>query len=297
VKVAVTGSHGLIGTALVAHLGAAGHDVVRLVRGSPGPGELRWDPEGDDIDADGLEGVDAVVHLAGVGIAARRWNEAHKRRVADSRVAGTRMLASCLAGLARPPAVLLTASAVGFYGDRGDEILTEASPAGTGFLAGLCARWEASAAPAQEAGIRVAHLRSGIVLARKGGALGAQLRVFRLGLGGRLGSGRQYMSWISLDDEVAAIEHALTTPGLRGPLNLTSPEPVTNATFTVALGTAVHRPAVVRVPAAVLRVALGREMAQEMLLGGQRALPAALEASGFQFVHPDLTGALRAVLA
>jgi hypothetical protein len=297
VKVAVTGSHGLIGTTLVAHLGAAGHDVVRLVRGSPGPGELRWDPEGDDIDADGLEGVDAVVHLAGVGIAARRWNEAHKRRVADSRVAGTRMLASCLAGLARPPAVLLTASAVGFYGNRGDEILTEASPAGTGFLAGLCARWEASAAPAQEAGIRVAHLRSGIVLARKGGALGAQLRVFRLGLGGRLGSGRQYMSWISLDDEVAAIEHALTTPGLRGPLNLTSPEPVTNATFTVALGTAVHRPAVVRVPAAVLRVALGREMAQEMLLEGQRALPAALEASGFQFAHPDLTGALRAVLA
>jgi uncharacterized protein (TIGR01777 family) len=217
--------------------------------------------------------------------------------VLDSRVAGTQLLATTLAGLHRPPSVLLSGSAVGVYGDRGDEILTEDSPAGTGFLADLCLRWERATAAAEEVGIRVVHLRTGIVLARKGGALGKQLPLFRLGLGGRLGSGRQYTSWISVDDEVGAIEFALSAEALRGPVDLTAPSPVTNAELTAALGAALHRPAVLRVPAAFLRLALGREMADEMLLAGQRVLPAALDAAGYRFIHPEVADALGAVLA
>jgi len=296
VKVAVSGAHGLIGGALVDRLSRAGHDVVRLVRGEPGPGEVRWDPGAGQIDAASLEGLDATVHLAGVGIGDRRWNEAHKRRVLDSRVQGTGLLASALAALDRPPAALLSASAIGIYGDRGDEILTEESPTGTGFLAELCLRWEAATGPAERAGIRVVHLRSGIVQATSGGALGKQLPLFRFGLGGRLGSGRQYVSWISLHDEIRAIEHALTAETLRGPANLTAPSPVTNAEYTAALGAVLHRPAALRVPGGALRLALGREMAEEMLLGGQRVLPAALEASGFRFEQPALPAALRDLL-
>jgi uncharacterized protein (TIGR01777 family) len=296
VKVAVSGAHGLIGGALVDRLSRAGHDMVRLVRVEPGPGEVRWDPGAGQIDAASLEGLDAAVHLAGVGIGDRRWNEAHKRRVLDSRVQGTGLLASALAALDRPPAALLSASAIGIYGDRGDEILTEESPTGTGFLAELCVRWEAATGPAERAGIRVVHLRSGIVQATSGGALGKQLPLFRFGLGGRLGSGRQYVSWISLHDEISAIEHALSTETLRGPANLTAPDPVTNAEYTAALGAVLHRPAALRVPRGALRLALGREMAAEMLLGGQRVLPAALEASGFRFEQPALPAALRDLL-
>ena len=296
-KVAITGAHGLIGAALADRLRSSGHDVVGVVRGQPGSGEVRWDPTTGEIDAAGLEGIDAAVHLAGAGIGDKRWSTAYKGRVLDSRVQGTELLASTLAALRQPPRVLLSGSAVGFYGNRGDEVLTEESGPGRGFLADLCVRWEASTAAAEQAGIRVLHLRSGIVLARKGGALGKQLPLFRFGLGGRLGPGRQYTSWISLDDEVGAIDFALTADGLRGAANLTAPSPVTNAEFTATLGAALHRPAVLRVPAAALRLALGREMADEMLLAGQRVVPSALEASGFRFEHPDLAGALRHVLA
>jgi uncharacterized protein len=296
-KVAMTGAHGLIGSNLAEHLGASGHDVVRLVRGDPTPGQVRWDPVAGTIDAAALEGVDAVVHLAGVGIADRRWNEGHKRRVLQSRMDGTALIAGALAGLSARPSVLLSASAVGIYGaDRGDETLTETSPPGNDFLARLCVQWEAATAPAEEAGIRVVHLRTGIVQARQGGALGKQLPLFRLGLGGRLGSGSQYVSWITLDDHVRAIEHALSAEDLAGAANLTAPRPVTNAAYTAALAAALHRPAVLRVPAVALRLALGREMADEMLLGGQRVLPAALERSGFSFRHPDLDEALRSLL-
>jgi len=304
VRVLLSGSHGLIGSELAAYLPAAGHDVVRLVRRSPsaagdvptGPGETRWDIEAGSMDPGALEGVDAVVHLAGEGIAAHRWSSAHKRRVLDSRVRGTRLLAEAAAGAASRPTVFVSASAVGFYGDRGDEELTEESLPGAGFLAGVCSQWEAATEPAESAGVRVVHLRSGIVLSPKGGALARQLPLFRLGLGGRLGSGRQWMSWVSLDDEVGAIVHALAEPGLRGPLNVTAPQPVTNAELTRALARVLRRPALARAPGAALSAVLGSEMAKEMLLAGQRVLPAKLSATGYRFGHPELEPALRHLL-
>lgn len=295
--VVVSGSSGLIGGALTTALAGAGHRVVRLTRGGgQGPGTHGWDPEAGTVDAAGLEGVGAVIHLAGEGIGARRWNEAHKARVLDSRVKGTTLLAETLIKLDRPPATWLSASAVGYYGDRGDESLTESSPPGTGFLADVCQAWEASTAPAQAAGIRVAHLRTGIVLSAQGGALAKMLRPFKLGAGGRMGSGRQWMSWISLADEVGAIVHLLGADGVRGPVNLTAPEPVRNADLAKALGRALHRPTVVPIPAFALRALLGAEMAQELLLAGQRVMPERLTASGYTFIHPDLASALPAAL-
>ena len=295
-KVAVTGSHGLIGQELVRALSSRGDEIVRLVRSKPGAGEVLWDPAGGTIDAGALNGVDAVVHLAGAGIGDRRWTPTHKARILDSRVRGTRLIAETIAGLEKKPEVLISASGIGFYGDRADEVLTEESAKGEDFLAHVVDQWETSAAPAEDAGIRVVKIRTAPVLAKKGGILPKMLLPFRFFVGGRLGSGRQYMSWIALDDEVGAILHLLDSD-ISGPVNLTSPAPVTNAEFTKVLAEVMRRPAFLAVPAFALKLALGPEMAKETVLVSQRALPARLESSGFAFHHPDLEGALSAELA
>ena len=258
---------------------------------------MHWDPERGEIDAGGLEGVGAVVHLAGEGIGNRRWNEAHKAKVMGSRTAGTSLLAQTLAKLNKAPKVLVSGSAVGYYGDRGDEVLTESSRPGNDFLAEVCTAWESATTPAKEAGIRVAHIRTGIVLARQGGVLPKMLLPFKFGVGGKLGSGRQWMSWISLEDEVGAILHLLgdQTPG--GAFNLTAPSPVTNADLTKALGEALHRPTLIPAPRFALKAALGGEMAEELLLVSQRALPTRLLDSGYTFAHPELADALKVALA
>ncbi|HLM96249.1 MAG TPA: TIGR01777 family oxidoreductase, partial [Acidimicrobiales bacterium] len=244
-----------------------------------------------------LDGADAVVHLAGAGIGDKRWSATRRQEIVSSRVQSTALLARSLAELDRPPSVLVSASAVGVYGDRGDEELTEASGPGSGFLAELCRAWEDATGRATQAGIRVVRLRSGVVLSAHGGALARQLPLFRLGVGGRLGSGRQWLSWISLADEVGAVLHALDEPSLEGPVNATAPTPVTNRDFTAALGRALHRPAVLAVPGFALRVALGSDLASEMVLAGQRVLPAKLSASGYEFSHADIDTALAALLA
>jgi uncharacterized protein len=293
--VVVTGSSGLIGSALLDGLTAAGHRPVRLVRGPAAGESIRWDPEGGTIDRAGLEGVDAVVHLAGEGIATRRWSDEQKRRILESRTEGTTLLATTLAGLERPPRVLVSASGINYYGDRGDEPVTEEAPRGTGFLSDVTVAWEAATAPAAEAGIRVACARTGIVLTPRGGALAKALPLFKLGLGGRFGSGRQYWSWISLDDQVAALiwllEHEIA-----GPVNLTAPEPVTNREFTKALGAVLHRPTLLPVPSFGPKLLVGSQAAEELLFSGARVLPRKLLDSGFSFAHPDVTSALRSVL-
>lgn len=295
-RVLVTGTSGLIGSALVEQMAHGGREVVRLVRREPrrGGDETRWDPAAGSIDAAGLEGCDAVVHLAGESVAGR-WTAAKKARIRESRVEGTRLLAETLAGLERPPSVLACASAAGFYGDRGDEALTEDSAPGEGFLAGVCRDWEAAAEPAAEAGIRVAHLRFGIVLSRRGGALARMLPPFCFGLGGVLGSGRQWWSWVALDDVLAAIEHVLASETLRGPVNITAPHPATNRAFTRTLGRVLRRPTFFWVPPCVARLAFG-QMADEMLLASARVLPRRLLDTGFAFRHPSPEPALRAVL-
>lgn len=297
-RIAVTGSHGLIGTALVRRAVADGHEVIRLVRGRPGPGEAVWDPEAGTVATGALDGVDAVVHLAGAGIGDRRWNAAHKERILRSRVSGTQTIARAVAEAAAPRPVLVSGSAVGYYGTgRGADVLTEEDPAGTDFLAGVCAQWEAATAPAREAGARVVNLRTGLVLSAAGGVLGRQLTLFRLGLGARLGDGRQYQSWITRRDHVSAILHALRTDSLSGPVNAVAPIPVTNAVLTATLARVLRRPAFLVLPAPLLRTALGREMADETLLAGQRAAPARLVASGFSFEDPELPAALEVALA
>lgn len=291
VRILVSGSSGLIGSALVPALSAEGHAVSRLVRGRPGPGDVLWGPARGAVDAARLEGFDAAVHLAGESVAGR-WTRTKKAAVRDSRVRGTRLLAEAFSRLSRPPQVLICASAVGFYGDRGDEVLTEQSAPGSDFLAGVCREWEAAAAPAAERGMRVAHLRFGVVLSPRGGALARMLPPFRLGLGGVIGSGRQYMSWISLDDAVGAVRHVLLNGSLAGPVNVTAPQPVTNRQFTRALGRALGRPTIFPMPAFAARLAFG-EMADALLLSGARAEPARLLSSGYAFRTPDLEGALR----
>lgn len=296
-RVAITGSSGLIGTALCHALERDGHTVVRVVReGDIGPGSVRWAPDRGDIDAEALEGLDGVVHLAGAGIGDKRWTEARKRTVLESRTKGTDLLARALASLDDKPPVLVSASAIGFYGDRGDEVLTEASSPGSGFLADVVVAWEGAAAPAEQAGIRVPRLRSGLVLSRRGGALGRMLPLFRLGLGGRLGSGDQWWSWITLADEVRVIrfllEHEVT-----GPVNATGPAPVTNAAFTRALGAALHRPAILAVPRFAPKLVLGPELADELLFASQRVLPDVLTHAGFLHRHAELPQALAAVVA
>lgn len=297
-KVTVTGSSGLLGSALVRALRDDGARVVRLVRRVPrGDDEAFWNPAKGVVDQAALEGAGAVIHLAGAGIGDRRWSEAYKREVVDSRVEGTRTLAAALAGLAAKPPVLLSGSAIGFYGDTGDVAVDETAPAGAGFLAqDVVVPWEAEAAPAEEAGIRVVTLRTGLVLSGRGGMLARILPVFKAGLGAPLGSGRQYWSWISIDDWILAVQHLLKNPEISGPVNLTAPEPVTNAEFTKALGAALHRPTMpLAVPGFVLRTALGG-FAEEGVLTGQRVLPRRLLDSGHAFRHTRLGEALAAVL-
>jgi uncharacterized protein (TIGR01777 family) len=296
-RIVISGSSGLIGRSLTAALRARGDDVTPLVRRPPGPGEARWDPGSGSIDAGPLEDADALVNLGGAGIGDKRWSPARRRDIVASRVQATALLARTLAGLEHGPTVFVSASAVGYYGDRDDEELTEDSTVGRGFLAEVCRDWEDATEPAAEAGVRVVRLRSGVVLTAHGGALARQLPLFRLGVGGRLGDGRQWLSWISLADEVGAIIHALDQPALRGPVNATAPEPVTNRDFARALGRALHRPSVLAVPGVALRVALGSDLASEMVLASQRALPTKLSATGFTFDHPRIDTALADVLS
>ncbi|HYS77725.1 MAG TPA: TIGR01777 family oxidoreductase [Candidatus Dormibacteraeota bacterium] len=295
-KIAVTGSSGLVGSALVPHLAEGGHQVVRLVRSrTVRPAEIAWDPEGGTIDSASLEGLGAVVHLAGESIADGRWTEAKKNRIRHSRVGSTRLLAATIAGLSRPPQVLVCASAVGYYGDRGDEPLREDSPPGGDFLAGVCRAWEGAAEAAARKGVRVVHQRFGMILSPAGGALARMLPPYRLGAGGPIGTGRQYVSWIALDDVLGAIGHALTAGTLRGPINTVSPHPVTNRDFSRVFGRVLHRPAILPMPAFAARLVFG-EMADALLLSSQRVEPARLLASGYRFLHPDLEPALRHLL-
>jgi uncharacterized protein (TIGR01777 family) len=291
-RILVTGGSGLIGSAAVALFRSRGHDVIRLVRsGSPGQGEAAWDPAKGTIDKTALEGLDAVVHLAGENIAAARWTEEQKARIRDSRVNGTRLLSEALAGLANPPKVFVAASATGFYGNRGDESLDETSSPGSNFLAQVCIPWEKATEPAAHAGLRVVNLRIGVVLAADGGALAKMITPFKFGLGGRIGSGRQYMSWIEISDVVGAINHALTTENLRGPVNSVAPTPVTNAEFTATLGKVLSRPTLFTMPAFAARMAFG-EMGDELLLGSTRAYPKKLLESGYKFLFGELEPAL-----
>jgi uncharacterized protein len=297
-RVAVTGSSGLIGTALVAALRADGHQVTRLVRAAPaGRDDIAWDPRADrgGLDPRSLDGVAAVVHLAGAGVADHRWTESYKAQVRDSRVQGTTALVSALTGLTTPPGVLLCASAIGWYGDTGGREVDESAPAGAGFLAGVVRDWEAAAGPATQAGIRVVTMRSGLVLSPRGGVLARLLPLFRLGLGARLGPGTQVMSWIVLSELLAVIRFLLASGDISGPVNATTPNPVTNREFTAAVAAAVHRPAVLAVPVPVLRAAIGG--ASSELLSSARVLPARLLAAGYQFQHPRLAEALAAELS
>jgi uncharacterized protein (TIGR01777 family) len=296
-RIAISAASGLIGAALTADLSASGADVVRLVRRQArSPAEIGWNPQQDSggLDPGALRGVDAVVHLSGAPVAPRRWTQARKALLRSSRIASTRTVASAMAAADPPPAVLLCASAIGYYGDTGTRVVDEGAPPGSGFLAELVRDWEAAAESARAAGIRVVHFRSGVVLAAGGGMLGSLLPPFRFGLGARIGSGRQYLSWISLADEISAIRFLLGSAGAAGAFNLTAPRPVPNAEFTRALARALGRPAAFVLPSAVLRVALG-EVAGE-LLGSVRAVPARLEAAGFRFAHPDVATALSALL-
>jgi len=294
--VVVTGSRGLVGSALVPFLTTGGHRVTRLVRGmAAGPDETAWDPARGLVDASRLDEVDAVVHLAGENIAAGRWTPARKTEIRHSRVDGTRNLCEVLARLPRPPKVLVSASAIGFYGDRGAEILTEASAPSTGFLPDVCREWEAATGPASRAGIRVVNLRFGMVLSPRGGALQKLLLPFRLGMGGRIGDGRQFTSWIALDDAVGAIHQALCEDALHGPVNAVAPNPVSNAEFTRTLARVLRRPTLLPVPAFAARLAFG-EMADALLLAGARVMPARLQSSGYRFRFPELEGALRHLL-
>ncbi len=305
-NVLVTGSSGLVGSALTRRLSGSDHRMTRLVRPgalpSPaaGVGDVTWDPSTGTVDRAGLEAAgpfDGVVHLAGAGIGERRWTPARKQLLLESRTHSTGLLSRTLAALPAPPRVLVSASAVGYYGDRGDEVLTEESPAGRGFLAELCRSWERATAPAAESGIRTVLLRTGIVLSPTGGALGRQLPLFRVGLGGRTGSGRQYRSWITLDDEVAAVLFCLGDAGLSGAVNATAPVPATDAELARAIGATLRRPTVLAVPAFALRLVLGGEMADELVLSGQRVVPGRLTAAGFGFGHSELHEAVRSVLA
>ncbi len=291
-RVVVTGSSGLIGRELVTALVAEGHDVTKLVRRTPEIGEAVWDPVAGTIDAGALDGADAIVHLAGAGIGDRRWSPARRAVLISSRVSSTELIARTVAGLARPPAMFVSASAIGVYGNRGDELLVEDSPPGDGFLARLCIEWERATVPAERVGVRVVHLRSALVLARNGGALGRTLPLFHAGLGGVLGDGRQWWSWISLRDEVGAIQFVLTHAEIAGPVNACAPHPATNREFTRALGRQLHRPTAARVPRFALRAVLGRELADEVPLGSQRVIPQRLVAAGYPFAHPQLADAL-----
>jgi uncharacterized protein (TIGR01777 family) len=296
-RVLVSGASGLIGSAVSGWLRDDGHEVLRLTRSASADSahEVGWDPVGGTIEKEKLQAVEAAVHLAGESVAGGRWTAAKKQRIRDSRVLGTRLLAKTLAGLQPLPRVMISASAIGYYGDRGDEVLTEDSAPGGGFLAGVCQEWEAATGPAEQRGIRVVRLRFGMVLSARGGALAKMLLPFRLGLGGRVGSGRQYWSWITLEDAAGVIAQVLVADTMRGAVNAVSPQPVTNLEFAKTLGKALGRPAIFPMPAIAARVAFG-QMADELLLCSARVRPARLEAGGYRFRHGGLAGALQAVL-
>ncbi|MFI2213637.1 TIGR01777 family oxidoreductase [Streptomyces sp. NPDC020141] len=294
-RIAIAGSSGLIGTSLVRSLRSDGHEVVRLVRRSArSADEVEWDPLRQRVDAAGLAGCAAVVNLAGAGVGDHRWTEAYRREIRDSRVLGTATLAEAVTTLDTPPEVLLCGSAVGYYGDTGDRAVDESAPPGDGFLPEVCVEWEEAAAPAEEAGVRTAFARTGLVVSRRGGAWGRMFPLFKAGLGGRLGDGRQYWSFISLHDEVAALRHILDTPELVGPVNCTAPAPATNREITSAMGRVLRRPTVLAVPAPALRLVLG-DMASDVL-GSQRAIPAKLLESGFSFAFPSIEQSITAAL-
>jgi uncharacterized protein (TIGR01777 family) len=295
-RVAITGSTGLIGSALQPHLEFLGHEVIRVVRSNPSGTDISWSPAEGRIDEHALDGIDAVVHLAGAGIGDKRWTDDYKRELLESRTKGTTLISQAIASADNGPSVLLSGSAIGIYGARGDEELTEASPTGDGFLADICVQWEQATATAEAAGVRVAHLRTGIVLSANGGALKRQLPLFKFGLGGKMGSGDQWQSWISIDDEIAAITHLLTAD-ISGAVNLTAPQPVTNAQFTDTLGDVLHRPTFLPVPKFGPKLLLGGELAENLLFTGQKVMPRVLDADGgFTFRHPELGPALRALL-
>lgn len=296
--IVIAGSSGLIGTALRKSLSAAGHRPIALVRRPPRPGsdEIEWNPADGKLDRDAVDGVDAVINLAGAGIGDRRWTDEYRRALVESRIDTTSLLANACAAATNPPSVFLGGSAIGYYGNRGAEVLTEESGRGQGFLADLVEAWEASAKPAVDAGIRTCFLRSGIVLDDDGGVLPKFLPLFKVGLGGRFGSGEQYFSWISIDDEVAAIEFLLDNSSVSGPVNLTAPNPVTNAEFTEALAEVLNRPAFLPVPAFGPRLLLGSDRADSLLFEGQRVEPGVLVDNGFSFRHPTVTEALHHLL-
>jgi uncharacterized protein (TIGR01777 family) len=296
-RIVISGASGLIGTALKAFLMTGGHQVRVLVRhpADRSKREIQWDPAAGKIDAEALEGVDAVVHLSGESLSAGRWTDDRKKRFIGSRLKSTDLLSRTLASLKRSPRVMISASAIGIYGDRGDEILTESSAKGSGFLPDLCEQWEAAARPAVDGGIRVVHPRIGIVMSARGGALGRMLPPFKLGGGGVIGSGNQFMSWISLDDLIYVMHEAIFNSDLRGPVNAVAPNPVTNREFVKTLGGVLNRPTLLPLPAAAVNLAFG-EMGKHLLLEGARVSPARLEASGFAFLHPTLEETLRSEL-
>lgn len=296
----ISGASGLIGTKLTAHLERAGHRVIRLVRrpASTNPAstnDVSWNPAQGQLNSSDIDGVDAVIHLSGAGIGDKRWTTSYKREILESRTLSTNLLARTVASLSKKPSVFLSGSAIGIYGARGDEALDETSNIGTSYLADVCQQWESATAPATSAGIRTVFLRTGIVLTPTGGALKKQLPLFKLGLGGRFGSGKQWQSWITIDDEVRAIEFLLTTP-VFGAVNLTAPNPVTNAEFTATLAQVLHRPALIPIPSFGPKLLLGSELTEALLLTGQRVLPAVLTANGFTFTQSNLAEALRSML-
>lgn len=291
-KIAIAGASGLVGKALTPLLETDAHDIVRLVRNSPKAGELEWHPNQDSIDPAKLESFDAIINLAGENVAEGRWTDEKKKKIHDSRVNGTHLLSEAIAKLTTKPRCFLCASATGIYGDRGDETLDEQSESGGGFLAGVCREWEKATEPAHRAGVRVVNFRFGPILARAGGMLEKMLTPFKMGLGGKIGSGKQYISWVAIEDAVAVIKRALNDESIRGPLNVVSPKPVTNERFTRALGEVLSRPTVMAMPAFAARLAFG-EMADEMLLVSQRVIPKRLQAAGFHFDYSDLETALQ----
>lgn len=295
-RILIAGASGLVGSALVPKLKAEGPEVTRLVRSAAGSGEIEWHPDRGSIDAAALEGFDAIINLAGDGIADGRWTEEKKRRILDSRVNGTRLLSETMASLSLKPATFINASAIGFYGNRGDELVDEESGPGEGFLAKVCREWEAATAPAEKAGIRVVKLRFGVILTKDGGIMGSMLRPFKLGLGGKVGAGKQVISWVAMDDVVAAISFILYHQTLRGPINVVAPQPVTNEEFTKTLGRVLSRPTFMAMPAFAARLAFG-EMADEMMLSSTRVAGKVLSDAGFKFQYPEIEGAVRAMLA
>ena len=295
-KIAIAGASGLVGSAFIASVEQDGVEVTRLVRDSPKAGQIEWHPNQDAIEPGKLEGFDAIINLAGENVAEGRWTDEKKRKIHDSRVHGTHLISEAIAKLAHKPRVFLCASATGIYGDRPDETVDEQSESGGGFLAGVCREWEKATEPAAQAGVRVVNMRFGPVLAPHGGMMEKMLTPFKMGLGGKIGSGKQYISWVSIDDVVAAMKLALNDESIRGPLNIVSPNPVTNEQFTKALGEVLSRPTLMAMPAFAARFAFG-EMADEMLLTSQKVLPKRLQDAGFKFEYPSIEGALRKSVA